>query len=52
MFGVQLLFCSFVFAKIPRNMSKSKYLTGQRIFPVDEGENFMSTKFLCKFALL
>ena len=25
---------------------------GQRIFPVDEGENFMGTKFLCKFALL
>ena len=27
-------------------------IRGQRIFPVDEGENFMGTKFLCKFALL
>ena len=32
MFGVQLLFCSFVFAKIHRNMSKSKYLTGQPVY--------------------
>lgn len=33
MFGVQLLFCFFVFAKkYPRNMGKSTYFTGQPVY--------------------